>query len=60
MENNLMFVWFVTIFFVFCRRSPISIAAAVIYIIIQLSDDKKPLKGENTTNPHSFLWSRDY
>ena len=27
------------------RRSPISIAAAVIYIITQLSDDKKPLKG---------------
>ncbi|KAK7278933.1 hypothetical protein RJT34_23972 [Clitoria ternatea] len=26
------------------RRSPISIAAAVIYIITQLSDDKKPLK----------------
>ncbi|AES59634.1 putative transcription factor TFIIB [Medicago truncatula] len=26
------------------RRSPISNAAAVIYIIIQLSDDKKPLK----------------
>ncbi|KAH8487059.1 hypothetical protein H0E87_025875 [Populus deltoides] len=26
------------------RRSPISIAAVVIYIIIQLSDDKKPLK----------------
>jgi hypothetical protein len=55
MENNLMFVWFLTIFFAFCRRSPISIAAAVIYIIIQLSDDKKPLKGENTTKPHSFL-----
>ena len=28
-----------------CRRSPISIAAVVIYIITQLSDDKKPLKG---------------
>jgi hypothetical protein len=28
-----------------CRRSPISIAAAVIYIITQLSDDKKPLRG---------------
>ena len=28
-----------------CRRSPISIAAAVIYIISQLSDDKKPLRG---------------
>ncbi|CAN1124683.1 Transcription initiation factor IIB-2 [Linum perenne] len=27
------------------RRSPISIAAAVIYIITQLSDDKKPLRG---------------
>ena len=27
------------------RRSPISIAAAVIYIITQLSDDKKPPKG---------------
>ncbi|KAG5083373.1 hypothetical protein JHK84_053411 [Glycine max] len=27
-----------------CWRSPISIAAAVIYIITQLSDDKKPLK----------------
>ncbi|CAL5430985.1 unnamed protein product [Camellia sinensis] len=27
------------------RRSPISIAAAVIYIVTQLSDDKKPLKG---------------
>ncbi|KAL7169055.1 hypothetical protein ACSBR2_034145 [Camellia fascicularis] len=26
------------------RRSPISIAAAVIYIVTQLSDDKKPLK----------------
>ena len=26
------------------RRSPISIAAAVIYMITQLSDDKKPLK----------------
>ncbi|XVF09179.1 hypothetical protein REPUB_Repub07fG0069400 [Reevesia pubescens] len=26
------------------RRSPISIAAAIIYIISQLSDDKKPLK----------------
>ncbi|KAJ4851365.1 Transcription initiation factor IIB-2 [Turnera subulata] len=26
------------------RRSPISVAAAVIYIITQLSDDKKPLK----------------
>jgi transcription initiation factor TFIIB len=26
------------------RRSPISIAAAVIYIITQLSDDKKPLR----------------
>ncbi|KAK1262395.1 Transcription initiation factor IIB [Acorus gramineus] len=26
------------------RRSPISIAAAIIYIITQLSDDKKPLK----------------
>ncbi|PQQ04889.1 transcription initiation factor IIB [Prunus yedoensis var. nudiflora] len=26
------------------RRSPISIAAAVIYIITQLSDVKKPLK----------------
>ncbi|CAK9183977.1 unnamed protein product [Ilex paraguariensis] len=25
-------------------RSPISIAAAVIYIVTQLSDDKKPLK----------------
>lgn len=30
---------------ILCRRSPISIAAAVIYIITQLSDDKKPLKG---------------
>lgn len=28
-----------------CRRSPISVAAAVIYMITQLSDDKKPLKG---------------
>jgi hypothetical protein len=28
-----------------CRRSPISIAAAVIYMITQLSEDKKPLKG---------------
>ncbi|KAJ6339909.1 hypothetical protein OIU77_007786 [Salix suchowensis] len=28
----------------YIRRSPISIAAAVIYIITQLSDDKKPLK----------------
>lgn len=28
-----------------CRRSPISIAAAVIYIITQLSDEKKPLRG---------------
>jgi hypothetical protein len=27
------------------RRSPISIAAAVIYMITQLSEDKKPLKG---------------
>ncbi|KAF9664759.1 hypothetical protein SADUNF_Sadunf16G0051400 [Salix dunnii] len=27
------------------RRSPISIAAAVIYIITQLSEDKKPLRG---------------
>ena len=27
------------------RRSPISIAAAVIYIITQLSDEKKPLRG---------------
>ncbi|ESQ49035.1 hypothetical protein EUTSA_v100213351mg, partial [Eutrema salsugineum] len=26
------------------RRSPISIAAAVIYIITQLSDEKKPLR----------------
>ncbi|CAO2837296.1 unnamed protein product [Amaranthus hypochondriacus] len=26
------------------RRSPISIAAAIIYIVTQLSDDKKPLK----------------
>ncbi|KAJ9140396.1 hypothetical protein P3X46_031050 [Hevea brasiliensis] len=26
------------------RRSPISVAAAVIYIITQLTDDKKPLK----------------
>ncbi|CAK9155588.1 unnamed protein product [Ilex paraguariensis] len=26
------------------KRSPISIAAAVIYIVTQLSDDKKPLK----------------
>ncbi|KAK3008453.1 hypothetical protein RJ639_013550 [Escallonia herrerae] len=26
------------------QRSPISIAAAVIYIVTQLSDDKKPLK----------------
>lgn len=32
---------------VFDRRSPISIAAAVIYIITQLSDDKKLLKGQN-------------
>lgn len=30
------------------RRSPISIAAAVIYIITQLSDDKKPLKGKTS------------
>jgi transcription initiation factor TFIIB len=29
---------------VLCRRSPISIAAAVIYMITQLSEDKKPLK----------------
>ncbi|RRT81807.1 hypothetical protein B296_00011101 [Ensete ventricosum] len=28
-----------------CRRSPISIAAAVIYMITQLSDDKKQIKG---------------
>jgi transcription initiation factor TFIIIB Brf1 subunit/transcription initiation factor TFIIB len=28
-----------------CRRSPISVAAAVIYMITQLSDDKKLLKG---------------
>lgn len=34
-----------------CRRSPISIAAAVIYIITQLSDDKKPLKGSNLHLP---------
>ncbi|KAL7166835.1 hypothetical protein ACSBR2_037498 [Camellia fascicularis] len=26
------------------RRSPISIAATIIYIVTQLSDDKKPLK----------------
>ncbi|KAG6500672.1 hypothetical protein ZIOFF_040522 [Zingiber officinale] len=29
------------------RRSPISIAAAIIYMITQLSDDKKPLKGSS-------------
>jgi len=32
-------------FILLCRRSPISIAAAVIYMITQLSEDKKPLKG---------------
>ncbi|CAN6444079.1 unnamed protein product [Victoria cruziana] len=32
------------------RRSPISIAAAVIYMISQLSDDKKPLRGFNSSN----------
>lgn len=40
-------MWFlITLCVNFCRRSPISIAAAVIYIITQLSDDKKPLRGQ--------------
>ena len=33
-----------------CRRSPISIAAAVIYIITQLSEEKKPLRGLCSTS----------
>lgn len=47
-------VLLLTILFVFhLRRSPISIAAAVIYIVTQLSDDKKPLKGK------LHCWLRD-
>uniref|UniRef100_A0A453LFL5 Uncharacterized protein n=1 Tax=Aegilops tauschii subsp. strangulata TaxID=200361 RepID=A0A453LFL5_AEGTS len=38
-----------------CRRSPISIAAAVIYMITQLSEDKKPLKGLNTDPSRQLL-----
>ena len=41
--SNCLYQW-IFVFLIF-RRSPISIAAAVIYIITQLSDDKKPLKG---------------
>ncbi|VAI35078.1 unnamed protein product [Triticum turgidum subsp. durum] len=37
------------------RRSPISIAAAVIYMITQLSEDKKPLKGLNTDPSRHLL-----
>ncbi len=33
------------IWFLWCRKSPISVAAAAIYMISQLSDDKKNLKG---------------
>lgn len=53
-----------SVFFPVYRRSPISIAAAVIYIITQLSDDKKPLKGNiNWQLPslHHFsleIWSQ--
>lgn len=35
----------ILIVFLHLRRSPISIAAAIIYIVTQLSDDKKLLKG---------------
>ncbi|EMS56891.1 Transcription initiation factor IIB [Triticum urartu] len=37
------------------RRSPISIAAAVIYMITQLSEDKKPLKGLNADPSRHLL-----
>ncbi|KAF2311369.1 hypothetical protein GH714_022108 [Hevea brasiliensis] len=37
------------------RRSPISVAAAVIYIITQLTDDKKPLKGLEDMSPDTHL-----
>ncbi|GAV79633.1 LOW QUALITY PROTEIN: TFIIB domain-containing protein/TF_Zn_Ribbon domain-containing protein, partial [Cephalotus follicularis] len=43
MELN-FFIFISLTKFNFVRRSPISIAAAVIYIITQLSDDKKPLR----------------
>ena len=39
-----------------CRRSPISIAAAIIYIISQLSDDKKALKGQKSKNISSLVF----
>ena len=33
------------VYSLFCRRSPISIAAAIIYMLTQLTDSKKPLRG---------------
>lgn len=47
MTNLLFFPFLFFYLYANYRRSPISIAAAVIYIITQLSDDKKPLKGLN-------------
>lgn len=42
----LFFSWSLYILYnLLYRRNPISIAAAIIYIVTQLSDDKKPLKG---------------
>ena len=33
-----------------CRRSPISIAAAIIFMVTQLSESKKPLRGSYSNN----------
>ena len=49
--TKLFFIYFS----LFDRRSPISIAAAAIYMISQLSDDKKPLKGKNKKECSGFL-----
>lgn len=56
---NLIVITHVFFFLNYFRRSPISVAAAVIYIITQLSNEKRSLKGTNSVFGSSlFAYSK--
>jgi len=58
MKHRILFLQILNkccLLFYICRRSPISIAAAVIYIVTQLSNEKKALKGQKIVI-HISLW----